>query len=75
MRASLVTLALALVAWSRFDPANPGFQLVEMRPWLPSVGIAYRLGMDGISLLLVLLTALLQPLVFISSLEAHHTCA
>lgn len=67
LAASLVTLALALVAWSRFDPANPAFQFVEVRAWLPTVGIAYRLGMDGISLLLVLLTAFLQPLVFISS--------
>ena len=70
--ASLVTLALAVAAWSRFDPANPGFQLVEVRSWLPSVGIAYRLGMDGISLVLVLLTALLQPLVFISSWKPIH---
>jgi NADH-quinone oxidoreductase subunit M len=70
--ASLVTLALVLAAWSRFDPANTGFQLVEARSWLPSVGIAYRLGMDGISLLLVLLTALLQPLVFISSWRSIH---
>jgi NADH-quinone oxidoreductase subunit M len=65
--ASLVTLALAGVAWSRFDTANASFQLVEARQWLPSLGIAYRLGMDGISLVLVLLTTLLQPLVFLSS--------
>jgi NADH-quinone oxidoreductase subunit M len=72
LAASLLTLVLALVAWSRFDPANPGFQLVEVRSWLPSIGIAYRLGMDGISLLLVLLTALIQPLVFISSWKSIH---
>jgi len=65
--ASLVTLGLALAAWSRFDPADPSFQLVETRTWLPQLGIAYRLGIDGIALVLVLLTALLQPLVFISS--------
>ncbi len=65
--ASLVPLGLAAVAWSRFDPANAGFQLVEARQWLPSLGIAYRLGVDGISLVLVLLTTFLQPLVFISS--------
>ena len=65
--ASLLTLVLAALVWSRFDPANAAFQLVETRVWLPSVGISYRLGVDGISLLLVMLTALLQPLVFISS--------
>ncbi len=51
----------------RFDPPTSAFQLVETRPWLPTLGIAYRLGVDGISLLLVLLTAFLQPLVLISS--------
>jgi NADH-quinone oxidoreductase subunit M len=65
--ASLVTLGLAGTAWMRFDAANAAFQLVELREWLPSIGISYRLGMDGISLILVLLTALLQPLVFIAS--------
>ena len=65
--ASLITFGLALAVWSRFDPADPSFQLVEARNWLPQLGIAYRLGMDGIALVLVLLTALLQPLVFISS--------
>ena len=65
--ASLVSLGLAAVAWLRFDPANPSFQLAEVHSWLPSVGVSYRLGIDGISLILVLLTTLLQPLVFISS--------
>ncbi len=65
--ASLATLAFAGMAWARFDAANPGFQLVEVRQWLPTAGISYRLGMDGVSLVLVLLTAFLQPLVFISS--------
>jgi len=72
LAASLVAFALALLAWARFDPANPGFQLVEVRTWLPGVGIAYSLGMDGISLLLVLLTTFLQPLVFISSWKPIH---
>ena len=70
--ASLATLAFAAVAWSRFDPANAGFQFVEFHRWLPSVGIAYRLGLDGISLVLVLLAALLQPIVFISSWRSIH---
>ncbi len=70
--ASLATLTFAAVAWSRFDPANASFQLVEFHRWLPSVGIAYRLGLDGISLVLVLLAALLQPIVFISSWRSIH---
>jgi len=70
--ASLLALAFAGAAWSRFDPAKVGFQLVEAHAWLPSLGIGYRLGMDGISLVLVLLTALLQPIVFISSWRSIH---
>jgi NADH-quinone oxidoreductase subunit M len=70
--ASLAVLGLACLAWSRFDASATGFQLVEVRRWLPALGISYRLGMDGISLLLVLLTALLQPLVFISSWNSIH---
>jgi len=67
LAASLATLAAALVALSLFDKSNPDFQLVELRSWLPSLGISYRLGIDGISMVLVLLTALLQPVVLISA--------
>ncbi|MGV8041095.1 MAG: NuoM family protein [Thermoanaerobaculaceae bacterium] len=67
MLSSLATLGLALLAWSRFDAADPAFQLVEARSWLPTLGISYRLGMDGVALVLVLLTALLQPVVMLSS--------
>ncbi len=67
---SLASFGLALAVWSRFDTANPSFQLVEVYPWLPQYGIYYRLGVDGISLVLVLLTTLLQPLVFLSSWHA-----
>jgi NADH-quinone oxidoreductase subunit M len=67
LAASLLTLTLAALAWSRFDGADPGFQFREAAEWLPTVGISYRLGMDGIALVLVLLTALLQPLVFVAS--------
>jgi NADH-quinone oxidoreductase subunit M len=67
MLASLAVVAFAGLAWSRFDPGNAGFQLVEHRSWLPQLGISYSLGMDGISLLLALLTSLLQPLVFLQS--------
>jgi NADH-quinone oxidoreductase subunit M len=72
LAASLLTLVFAAVVWTRFDPSNVAFQLVEKRVWLPSVGISYGLGVDGISLVLVLLTALLQPLVFISSWRSIH---
>jgi NADH-quinone oxidoreductase subunit M len=64
---ALAGLALAALLWLRFDPAQGGMQLVEHHPWLPDWGIHYFLGVDGISLLLVLLTAFLLPVVLLAS--------
>ncbi len=59
--ATLVTFALSLVAWGRFDPSQPGFQLVEQHDWF-SHAILYKLGVDGISMPFVLLTTFLMPI-------------
>ncbi|HXE75469.1 MAG TPA: NADH-quinone oxidoreductase subunit M, partial [Candidatus Xenobia bacterium] len=66
---SLAVLALAGAAWARFDrsPGAPEFQLVERRAWIPDFGIGYHIGVDGIGLVLVLLTAFLTPLALLSS--------
>ncbi len=53
---SLIVLALSLVLWARFDQADPGFQFVESAAWLPDWGITYHMGVDGISVLFVLLS-------------------
>ncbi|MGO8799422.1 MAG: NADH-quinone oxidoreductase subunit M [Roseiarcus sp.] len=58
---TLITFGLSLVAWARFDPALPGFQLVEQRDWF-SHAILYKLGVDGISMPFVLLTTFLMPI-------------
>ncbi|MBA2529054.1 MAG: NADH-quinone oxidoreductase subunit M [Euzebyales bacterium] len=65
---TLVTLALSIVVLTRFQPAA-GFQLSEEAAWIPQWGITYRLGVDGISLLLVLLTTFLMPLVVLAAWE------
>jgi NADH-quinone oxidoreductase subunit M len=69
---SLIPFALVLRAWTLFDPTSGGFQLVERAQWIPRFGISYFLGIDGISLLLVLLTALLTPLVLLSAADSIH---
>ena len=69
---SLVTFLLSLAVWSNFDPAQPGFQLVEKSPWLAGLGVSYYLGVDGISLWFVLLSALLTVLVVIGSWHSVH---
>jgi len=60
---SLVVLGLSAWAWSRFDPASEGMQFREHATWIPlSIPIHYTMGLDGISLALVALTAFLMPL-------------
>jgi NADH-quinone oxidoreductase subunit M len=56
---SLATFVLTLMIWAAFDPTQGGFQLVEKGPWLPGLNVSYHMGIDGISLWFVLLSALL----------------
>ncbi len=55
-------LGLSLSLWAGFDPAQGGMQFVERVAWMPSFNVEYAVGVDGISIVLVLLTALLAPL-------------
>jgi NADH-quinone oxidoreductase subunit M len=59
---SLLTLGLAIGLAVAFDPGQAGFQLGQRADWVPALGVSYRVGVDGISLPLVLLTAVLTPL-------------
>ena len=56
---------LSLILWIEFDPADTGFQFVEEAEWL--LGLRYKVGVDGISVLFVLLTTFLMPLVIASA--------
>lgn len=56
---SLLPLMLLIVAWLRFDPDGALFQLIEEVPWVPSLGMAYRVGVDGIALAVATMSALL----------------
>jgi len=62
---TLATFALSVLLVVQFDPANPGFQFLEEAPWF--AGLSYRMGVDGISVLFVLLTAFLMPLCIAAS--------
>jgi NADH-quinone oxidoreductase subunit M len=59
---SLSTLVLGGVALARFDPALTGLQFVEKHPWITALNVHYHVGLDGLSLVLVLLTGILAPL-------------
>lgn len=60
---------LSLYLWWAFDPTNPGFQFVEEAAWMGE-GIAYRMGVDGISILFVVLTAFLMPICVLASWDS-----
>lgn len=64
---SVVTFFLSLVLWARFDASVPGYSWQESAQWLVGLGLHYRVGLDGISLPLVLLTTLLVPMALLVS--------
>ncbi|HET7712382.1 MAG TPA: NADH-quinone oxidoreductase subunit M [Thermoanaerobaculia bacterium] len=68
--ASLATFVFSLKIVTAFDATRAGFQFVETRAWIPQWGVNYSLGVDGISLWLVILTTFLTPVVFLSSWNA-----
>ncbi|MBO9418926.1 MULTISPECIES: NADH-quinone oxidoreductase subunit M [Stappiaceae] len=64
-----MTFVLSLMIWAYFDYSNPGFQFVEERDWLGS-NITYKMGVDGISVLFVILTTFLMPFCILASWES-----
>jgi NADH-quinone oxidoreductase subunit M len=65
--ASLLALAGAALLWTEFDTSRAGWQFVECLAWVPSLGIDYHLGIDGLGLLMVLLSALIVPFAMLAS--------
>jgi len=63
---SLIVLAIAALLAVTFDPAGAQYQFVEDHAWIPSFGTGYILGLDGIALALVVLTAVLVPLLIVA---------
>ncbi|HEY8394881.1 MAG TPA: NADH-quinone oxidoreductase subunit M [Thermaerobacter sp.] len=67
-----VPVLLVAAVWAGYDPAVSGPQFVERYDWIPSLGAQYYLGVDGISLALVALTALVAPLAALASWNIEH---
>ncbi len=69
---SLVTFVVSLLLWTNWQAGQAGMQFVENYPWLPEIGLRYHVGVDGISLFLVLLTTFLMPIaIYFSNLYVH----
>jgi NADH-quinone oxidoreductase subunit M len=64
---SIAIFVVSTRLWTGFNPDNPGFQFVDIYPWIPQFGISLHVGLDGISLFLVLLTTLLLPIVVLAA--------
>jgi NADH-quinone oxidoreductase subunit M len=69
---SLLVFAATLLLWSQFDPSRADFQFQERHDWIPSFGVQYFVGVDGISLFLLVLTGFLTPIALLSSWESVH---
>ncbi|MEN0088279.1 MAG: NADH-quinone oxidoreductase subunit M [Pseudomonadota bacterium] len=65
---TVFTFLLSLLIWINFDAGNPGFQMVERTGWI--AGLEYHMGVDGISMLFVILTTFLMPFCILASWEA-----
>src|SRR5262247_1530866 len=68
---TIVTFIFSLHLIANFDSTSPDFQFAVKIPWIPSLGIDYSMGIDGISLFLILLTTLLTPLAVLASWSVH----
>ena len=69
--ASLIPFVLSLIAWFQFQPSEPGFQFEESYVWYQALGSSLHLGVDGLSLTMVLLTTLLTPLAILASFSIN----
>jgi NADH-quinone oxidoreductase subunit M len=63
---SILVAASAIIMWLNFDSANVDFQFVQVAQWIPTFGINYAVGVDGISLVLIMLSVLLVPIVILA---------
>ena len=68
--ASLITFATSLLLWVKFDRTTADFQFTEHREWISEFGMSYSLGIDGISLLFVVLTTFLSLICILASWES-----
>ncbi len=64
---TLITLAITIVIAVKFSPGGPRFQFQQVYQWIPQFGVHYAVGVDGIALVLILMTTILMPVVILAS--------
>jgi NADH-quinone oxidoreductase subunit M len=75
LTSSLIALALTLVLWHRFNPASGELQFQELHPWIPAIGVQYHVGIDGLGLLMLLLSAIVVPMAIAASWQTEEGTA
>jgi len=69
---SLIALVLTLILWHNFNPLADGYQFQELHSWIPSLNVDYRVGIDGLGLLMLLLTSIVVPISIFASWHIEH---
>jgi len=64
---SFLALALSVTLWCKFNPASGDLQFEELHSWIPTLAVQYHLGVDGLGLLMVLLSAIVVPMAILAS--------
>ena len=72
---NIISAGSAFMLWRNFDPAGTGLQLIERHVWIPAIDAEYLVGVDGLSLLLVLLTSLVIPFALLAQRMDRGFCA
>jgi NADH-quinone oxidoreductase subunit M len=72
---NVISAGSAFMLWRNFDAAGTGLQLIERHVWIPAIDAEYLVGVDGLSLLLVLLTSLVIPFAFLAQRTDRGFCA
>src|SRR3989304_762613 len=70
LTATLASLLVSMALFFNFNPRTPQFQFGEILPWIPSYNIGYVLGVDGIAIMLIVLTAIIAPICVLCSWRA-----
>jgi NADH-quinone oxidoreductase subunit M len=71
----LLSAGVAFLLWRNFDSAAAGLQFAERHPWIPAIGAEYLVGVDGLSLLLAVLTSLIFPFALLAGRMSRGACA
>jgi NADH-quinone oxidoreductase subunit M len=70
---AFAALVITLVLWHRFNPASGGLQFEEVHAWIPVLGVQYHVGIDGLGLLMLLLSAIVVPMAIAASWQIEES--